>query len=184
MVRYEKAADEQQFTMEKFKTNAKRLKDVKESVSGFSRKVRWKLYSSICHIQGSFAISSLQRSSVMGGPVQEHLRPHHLHPGGAVHGAVGPAHPAHPPSPLPRVPQKSWHQDKWATNSILQAVKKLFRNPGEQEEDTGRCEGCDEELSGEETEEEADAEEEEEDWNITDRVKMVAKNACWMQEVT
>ena len=34
------AAADQQFTMEKFKTNAKRLKDVKESVSDFSQKVR------------------------------------------------------------------------------------------------------------------------------------------------
>ena len=38
--RYEKAAADQQFTMEKFKTNAKRLKDVKESVSDFSQKIR------------------------------------------------------------------------------------------------------------------------------------------------
>ena len=63
------------------------------------------------------------------------------------------------------------------------AVKKLVPFAGEEEEDTGRCEGCDEELSGEETEEEAEAEEEEEDWNIADRVKMVTRNACWMQEV-
>ena len=63
-------------------------------------------------------------------------------------------------------------------------MKKLVPFAGEEEEDTGRCEGCDEELSGEESEEEAEAEEEEEeDWNIADRVKMVAKNACWMQEV-
>ena len=38
--RYEKAAADQQFTMEKFKTNAKRLRDVKESVSDFSQKIR------------------------------------------------------------------------------------------------------------------------------------------------
>ena len=30
--------------MEKFKTNAKRLKDVKESLSDFSQKIRWKIF--------------------------------------------------------------------------------------------------------------------------------------------
>ena len=40
VLRYEVAAEEQQFTMEKFKRNAKRLKDVKDGVSDFSRKVK------------------------------------------------------------------------------------------------------------------------------------------------
>ena len=59
--------------------------------------------------------------------------------------------------------------------------------PFQGEEDTGRCEGCDEELSGEESDEDEEHKEEEdveeEDWNIAERVRMVAKNACWMQEV-
>ena len=59
----------------------------------------------------------------MGGPIQEHLRPHHLHPNGALHGALGPAHPAHTPSPLSQDPQKSWHHDKWGV--ILESLKKV-----------------------------------------------------------
>jgi len=143
--KYEKAADEQQFTMEKFKTNAKRLKDVKESVSGFSRKV-----SAVLSWEDPFKSTYALITYIL----------------------------------------VVLYMELWAL-PILPILLLLFhgfhrkagtKSSEEEEEDTGRCEGCDEELSGEETEEEAEAEEEEEDWNIADRVKMVAKNACWMQE--
>ena len=38
--RYEQSTMDQQFTMEKFKTNAKRLKELKGSVLDFSKKIR------------------------------------------------------------------------------------------------------------------------------------------------
>ena len=38
--RYEKATGDHQFTMERFKTNARRLKEVKESVSELKLKIR------------------------------------------------------------------------------------------------------------------------------------------------
>merc|ERR1712037_691645 len=94
--KYEKAADEQQFTMEKFKTNAKRLKDVKESVSQFSLKV-----SAVLSWEDPFKSTYALITYIL----------------------------------------MVLYMELWAL-PILPI----------------------------------------EDWNIADRVKMVAKNACWMQE--
>jgi len=141
--KYEKAAADQQFTMEKFKTNAKRLKDVKESLSDFSQKI-----SAVLSWEDPFKSTYALITYILMVLYMELWA-------------------------LPILP-------------ILLLLYHAFRRKAgpkssADEEEAGRCEGCDEDLSGAEEESE-EVEKEEEDWNIADRVKMVAKNACWMQE--
>jgi len=141
--KYEKAAADQQFTMEKFKTNAKRLKDVKESLSDFSQKI-----SAVLSWEDPFKSTYALITYILMVLYMELWA-------------------------LPILP------------ILLLLYHALRRKAGPKssadEEEAGRCEGCDEDLSGAEEESE-EVEKEEEDWNIADRVKMVAKNACWMQE--
>jgi len=144
--KYEVAAEEQQFTMEKFKRNAKRLKDVKDGVSDFSRKV-----NAVLSWEDPFKSTYALITYILMVLYMELWA-------------------------LPILP------------ILLLLYHRIHRKAGtmRSEEDTGRCEGCDEELSGEESDEDEEHKEEEdveeEDWNIADRVRMVAKNACWMQE--
>jgi len=144
--KYEQATEEQQFTMEKFKANAKRLKDVKESVSDFSRKV-----SAVLSWEDPFKSTYALITYIL----------------------------------------MVLYMELWAL-PILPILLLLFhgfhrkagtKSSEEEDEYKSRCEGCEEEVSGEDEEEEEEGEgEEEENWNIADRVKMVAKNACWMQK--